>query len=208
MSASCKLQAASCTHGAARRGVTLLETVVWIAVLVMVLFAIVTAIVTFYRANRFTLAQATAVASAQRGIDLTVQTVREAGFSSNGAYPVISIAPNQFSFYADVDSDPQIEQVRFFLEGTALKEGVINPTGDPPAYTGTETISIVSDNVQNLATNVTTFQYYDANGAEITDYTRFGSVRSVTIHILVDNDLKQPPAALELRSSATLRNLR
>jgi hypothetical protein len=116
--------------------------------------------------------------------------------------------PNQAALNAGVDSDPQIEQVRFFLEGTALKEGVINPTGDPPAYTGTETISIVSDNVQNLATNVTTFQYYDANGAEITDYTRFGSVRSVTIHILVDNDLKQPPAALELRSSATLRNLR
>ena len=122
--------------------------------------------------------------------------------------PIISLAPNQFAFYADVDTDPQIEKIRFFIQGTSLVEGVTNPQIDPPTYVGGEVFSTTSDAVQNIAIATSTFKYYDANGIQVTDVSRIGDVRYVTVSLAVDTDMNHLPAMLMLSSSATLRNLR
>src|SRR6185369_10719931 len=125
-----------------------------------------------------------------------------------GAYPIISIAPNQISFYSSVyKGDPHIQQVRFFTQGNSFQEGVIEPAGDPPAYTGTEILSTLSDYVQNLTVGTSTFIYYDQNGALISDYSQFQKVRFVTVNLIVDASTSSLPTQLTLTSSAALRNL-
>jgi len=189
------------------RGLTLIETVVWIAIFTSAMMALTTSVLVFYRTSNSAIQEATATASAQHGVDLLVRTIREASYSSNGAYPIISIAPNDIQFYSDIDSDSLVEQVHYYVSGTTLYEGVINPTGDPPSYANPGVTSNTSLYVQNVAQATSTFTYFDKNGVQITDFTRIGDVRFVTVNLLVDVDPNRSPTIITLRSSAALRNL-
>jgi len=187
---------------------TLIEAMVWIAVFIAAMTALTTSLLSFYHTNSFVIKGATAIQSAQRGMDVAVRAIRTAGYSNLGAYPVISIAANQMSFYANVTKgSPNIQQVRLFTQGSSLWEGVIEPAGDPPVYSGTEVLSDLSDYVQNITLATSTFMYYDQNGALITDYTKFQSVRFVTINLIVDASTSSLPTQITLTSSAALRNL-
>src|SRR3989344_1123223 len=107
-----------------QRGMNLVETVVWGAITSMIMLAIVQSVQAFYRTNTYTIEQAAAITSAQRGIESMVKTMREAAYSSNGAWPVISMATSSVSFYADIDEDPFIERIRYFIQGHSLMRGV------------------------------------------------------------------------------------
>ena len=190
------------------RGMTLIEVTVGISVLIMVLLALTTTLQSFYSTNRYAIGQSSAVTSAQRGMDKVIRAIRESAYSSQGAFPIVSIAANDFIFYANVNSDPLIERVHYFVSGTSLIEGIISATGDPPAYTTAEATSTLSDYVHNLDQNVKTFRYYDGAGVEITDYSKWANVRFVEVSIVVDVDPNKPPNQLTLRSSAGIRNLK
>ncbi len=189
------------------RGITLLEVFVWVSVFTVVLGAIVVSIIYFYRVNSYTLGQATAVFSGQRGLDEMMGVIREAAYASDGAYPIISMADDQFSFYADIDADPQIEKLRYFMQGTTLVEGVTQASGDPPAYTGAEATSTVAQYIRNVEQATSTFKYYDKDGALMSDLSKIGDVRFVTVNLIVDVDTEKLPDELTLRSSAGMRNL-
>jgi hypothetical protein len=189
------------------RGITFIEVLVWVTVFTFAMLAITSTLITFYRSNAYTIEQGLAVESARRGMARTVREMREIQYASNGAYPIVSIAQDSFTFYSDVDSDTAIERVRYVVEGTDFVRYVLDPTGDPLAYTGTETSSVVSDEVRNLGNNITTFTYYDTDGAVITDYSRAVYVRFVRLDLVVNVNPNRLPNELTLRSSATLRNL-
>lgn len=185
----------------------MIETLVWIAVFTSAMLALTSALLYFYRTSNYAIQQETATASAQRGIDLMVRTIREASYGSSGAYPIVSMGANDLKFYADIDDDPGIEEVHYSTSGTTLQKGVIDPTGDPPVYTGAEQTSVVSDYVRNVAQGASLFTYYDLNGTQMSDMTRIGDVRFVEVHLLIDVDVSKTPTPLELRSSAAMRNL-
>ena len=185
----------------------MVETVVWVAVFAIAMLTLTTSVQYFYRVSNHAIEEASATASAQRGIDLLVRTIREISYSSNGAYPILSMGANDLQFYSDIDSDPWIEKVHYYISGSQLKEGVTNPTGDPPSYANPEATSTVSDYVQNVVQNAALFTYYNKNGAQINDYSKIGDVRFVTVNLLVDVDPLRTPTIITLRSSAALRNL-
>lgn len=189
------------------RGLTALEALVWVAIFSVVMGTIVSATLYFYRVNRYTLGQATSVTSGQRGLEEMMRTIREAAYASDGAYPIISISTSSFSFYADVDSDPQIERLRYFLQGTTLYEGIVEPSGDPPTYTSAEATSTVSEDVRNVLFATSTFRYFDDVGSLMTDYTQVDDVRFVTANLIIDVDTAALPLEVTLRSSAGMRNL-
>jgi len=189
------------------RGMSMIEVVIWISVLVMVLAALTESVRYFNRTGKYTIEQASAVSSGQRGIDRAVRAIREAAYSSQGAFPVVSIGANSFVFYADIDQDPLIEKVRYFLQGSSLMQGITDAVGDPPGYTGAESVSVLSDFVRNLAENTPIFRYYNGNGAEITNYSLWADVRYVNANLIIDVDTNRMPNHVELESSAALRNL-
>jgi type II secretory pathway pseudopilin PulG len=189
------------------RGFTLVETVVWVAITSMILLAIVNSIQYFYRTNTYAVEQSAAVTSAQRGIETMIKTMREAAYSSTGAWPVITMSTSSFSFYADVDADPFIEQIRYTLSGNTVVRGVIDPSGDPPVYTNPETTSAISDDVRNNEQGVDMFQYYDGDGNLMTDLTRIAEVRFVEATVIVNVNPQRLPNQFTLRSTAALRNV-
>ena len=189
------------------RGFTGIETLVWISIFVSAMLAVTSSILYFYRTNSFIIQEADAISSSERGVEVMIGAIREAAYASNGAYPIISMAANDFVFYSDVDSDPAIERVHYFISGTELRQGIVQPTGDPPVYTSAEVVNTLSTNVRNITQGVSTFTYYDMNGALMSNLTLIGSLRFVTANVVVDTDLNKPPTPLTIRSSAGLRNL-
>ena len=189
------------------RGLTLLETLVWIGMFTMVMGAIVSTMVYFYRANSYTLQGAIAVTSAQHGVDTMIRTIRQAAYASNGAYPIVSLAANDLVLYANIDADSAIERVHYYVQGTNLYQGILDPTGDPPVYSGTESVSVLADNVQNLAQGTNAFTYFDAGGLQMADLTKISDVRFVTVNLLVDTDTSRLPGPTTIRSSAAMRNI-
>lgn len=190
-----------------KRGVTLLETMVWIAIFTATMLAVSSSVLYFYRTSNYAIQEATAVTSAQRGVDSMVRTIREAAFSSIGAYPIIAMATSSFTFYANTDTDSGIEQVRLYISGNTVMEGIIQPTGDPAVYTGAEVATQLADNVKNNEQGVTMFTYYDQTGAQITNLSQIASLRFVTIDLVTDIDPNRTPTITTIRSSTALRNL-
>jgi len=191
-----------------QRGMTFIEALVWIGVFWMAMWAIVGSILSFYRANTYTLEQAQAVSEARRSIERVVKTIREANYSSEGAYPIISMATSSLSFYADIDADALVERVRFFVQGIELKQGVIDPSGDPPAYTAPEVVTTVAYYIRNNTQGVNTFRYYNASGTQIVNMAQVSELRFVRMDTVINVSPDKLPNELTLRSSATLRNLR
>lgn len=187
---------------------TLIEASVWVAITLSAMLAITTSVQYFYRTNSYTVEQAAAITSAQRGIEGMIKTIREAAYASDGAYPIIALATSSISFYADIDDDPFIERLRFFTQGGALYRGIIDPTGDPPVYTNPETISQISEYVRNDAQNVDMFRYYDLNGALMTNLADITELRFVEATVIVNINPNRMPNQFTLRSTAALRNLR
>lgn len=186
---------------------TLLEAIIWIAAFTAAMMALTSSVLYFYRTSDYTIQQASAISSAQKGIDTLMRAVREASYASNGAYPVVSIATNDFVFYADIDTDTAIERAHYYLQNNTLMKGELDPSGDPPVYTGSESASTISQDLRNTTLGVPIFTYYDKNGAQITDYTRIADVRFVSVLIYVDVDPVKTPTPISLRSSAAMRNL-
>ncbi len=195
------------TH-CANRGMTLIEASVWVAITLSAMLAITTSVQYFYRTNSYTVEQAAAITSAQRGIEGMVKTIREASYASDGAYPIISLATSSMSFYADIDDDPFIERLRFFIQGGALYRGLIDPSGDPPVYTNPETISQLSEYVRNVEQATDVFKYYDLNGNLMTDLSDITELRFVETTVIVNINPNRMPNQFTLRSTAALRNLR
>ncbi|MBI5470646.1 hypothetical protein HY968_05025 [Candidatus Kaiserbacteria bacterium] len=187
---------------------TFIETVVWIAVYTAAMIALATSVLYFYRTASYSIEQASAVASAQHGIDVMVRSIREASYASNGAYPIVSMSSNDLVFYANIrKNDPLVQRIHYYVVGTTIMQGVLEPSGDPPIYSGSEDVTIVAPYVQNIAVSTTTFTYYDSSGLKISDYAKIASVRFISVNVVVDINPNNQPVQLTLRSSTALRNL-
>src|SRR3989344_5546004 len=191
-----------------KKGFTLIEMLIVMAVSVVIVSAIVGSVHFFYRSNATALEQSFAINSARKGVEQLVKNVREAAYSDEGAYPVISIADDEFSFYSDVDQDIFVEKIRYFLDDTNFKRGIINSSGDPLVYTGAEEVTTISDNVQNLEQSVAVFSYYNASGTPVVNAEDITDIAYIAMELIVDVSPSLGAKEFHLRSSVTPRNVR
>ena len=188
---------------------TLLEAIIWLSVFVVILTAIVSSLRYTYRGQRFAFEQADATRSARVGIERSVRDFREASYADNGAYPIVSLATSTATFYSDYDNDDKIERVRYFLDGTTLKRGITESSGDPAVYaTSSESVSTLSTDVRNTAINTPLFTYFDRAGAAMADLSDVDALAFVVVRLVVNLHPERAPDDFELRSSAALRNVR
>jgi len=193
-----------------KKGFTLTEAIVVIAVFSVVMIALSSSVRYFYRVNAYNIEQSLAVNSARKGIEYIVRDIREATYSDEGSFPIISVDSNTMYFYSDVDRDNNVERMRYFLEGVLLKKGITESSGDPLTYNDVdEVVSIISEHVQNESQGTPIFRYYDNTGAEILDYgLNITSIAFVTVNLIVNINPISLPNEFTLRSSATIRNLK
>lgn len=191
-------------------GMTLVEAVVLVGIYTVLMLAITTTVVSLYNSNAYTLAQASEIDTARRGLVAWTQDAREMLPSAEGTWPIVIMEPHRMGFYSDVDRDNAIEYVIYQLASTTLYKYSYEPTGSPPTYSTTTPSAtiVISEYVQNLTQASTTFRYFDNAGVELGVGDLLTDVRFVQIELVVNIDPVKEPGEFMLRSSAAPRNLK
>lgn len=193
---------------ALRKGFTLVETLVVVALTGLVGVGLLSMIAYFYRSNAYILESASANESARRGFNESLASLREASYAADGAYPVAGAGTSTVTFYADLDADTAVERVRLFVENGTLYRAVTKAAGNPPSYGGqTEQRVALATWVKNPAASPV-FRYVDAAGAELAAPIDVARVRAVRIRLEVDVNPLRAPEIVVLEGAATLRNVR
>lgn len=192
----------------AQAGLSFMEAVVTIALFSLVLTVAMEGIVRLYDTHRYGIEQALATASGGKGVSTMVRTIREATYSDNGDFPIVTAASSTFTFYADINDDGSAERVRFFLNGTMLTEGITPAAGVPPVYSDTyEILHVVSPYVRNASSSIPMFRYFNQNGVEVTSAADLLTITFVTVRLIVNVTVSTLPQEYTLMGSTALRNL-
>jgi len=196
------------TKSSRNNGFTLLEVLVVLSISTALVMLVAEFIISGYRANLFGREQDLAIQNARKVNKILVNELREAIQSERGDYILDLTEDNQLSFYSDIDKDSNVEKVRYFLDGTVLKRGLINPTGDPLEYLlENETISEIAEFLNNQSEPV--FTYYDTSNNIIADpSTNKTSIRLVHISLKINVTPAIAPMDYYVEMDAQLRNLK
>lgn len=193
-------------HPLIKRGFTLAEMLVVIAMTGIIGLAMQYAIQYFYRANAYVLQGTAAINSARNGVTETTSNLREATYGDDGSYPISNADVASITYYSDVDKDGGVERVRTYLIGQTLYRTVTNAGGNPPSYTGqTPATTTLASYVSNGVTPI--FRYYDNAGTELTGTVNLAQVSSIGMTLMVDINPLRAPDIYTLTQSATLRNI-
>ena len=193
-------------------GFSLIELMVSIFVISLIGISVGGLQKSIFSMNRFFADTLSAQQEARTALKIMSAEIRTAGKSSVGSFPIVPPATaTSFIFYSNIDNDSLKERVRYFLDGSMLKKGVIKPTGNPLTYNiANEVITTLMRNIVNGATPV--FTYYDTNydgtTPPIGDPVDVNAVRLVKVTFMIDKDIPQPPSALTIITQISLRNLK
>lgn len=132
--------------------------------------------------------------------------------SANGTYPILLATSTAVTFYANIDTDADIEQVRYFYSTTTLYRGLTQPSGNPPVYNAAnETLKILATGVRASST-LPVFRYYDSTyqgtSSPLAYPLNVSAIRLININIIIDSDPNRSPIPRVFSSSVSLRNLK
>lgn len=149
-----------------------------------------------------------------RSISEIVRELRTARPSDSGAYTLAQTNDQEIIFYSDIDFDQESERVHYFLSGTQLYKGVIEPTGYPLVTypPENENVKLITDNVRNAAAPV--FYYFnsdwpiDAANNPLAPADRIAGTRLISIYLRLNADDGDPDGDYILESYSQLRMLK
>jgi len=198
-------------HQNSKSGFTIIEVLVSIFILTLIGSAVYSFQKDVFSLNRIISDSLVAQDEARRTLKTMTAEIRTASPSSLGAYAIAQTATSSFTFYSNIDNDSFKERVRYFLDGTTLKKGIIKPSGAPLAYNpANETIIDLAHDVTNATTSI--FSYYDTNydgtTQPLAEPINVSVVRLVKITIIIDRDPTKPPAPITLTTQISTRNLK
>lgn len=195
------------------RGFTLLELLVAMGIFSLIIGAISWIMIDAFRSNKIIWKQLERQNEGRKVLQQVVDDVRKAEQSSTGAYPIEYVGNNELRFYANIDTDGYREKIRYFLDGTNLKKGVIKPAGNPLTYNpANEQVVILAHNVTNIAKSQPVFFYYGQNftGSEtaLVQPVTASDVRVIKTYLELEDDPNSTPVALSVQSMVEVRNLK
>jgi len=198
-------------HHNSKSGFSVIEVLVSIFILSLIGLAVYSFQKDIFSLNSIISGSLTAQDEARRALKSMSAEIRTASPSSLGAYALAQTATSSFTFYSNIDSDSFKELVRYFLDGTTLKKGVLKPFGSPLTYNpASEVITELIHDVANAATS--TFSYYDKNydgtTQALAEPIDIAVVRLVKITIVIDKNSQAPPGPITLTTQISMRNLK
>jgi prepilin-type N-terminal cleavage/methylation domain-containing protein len=195
-----------------QNGFTLIESIITVVIFTGAFLIVSEFIFMMYRAQGYTYGQSHAINEARKGIETMVKEIREGRTAENGSYMIESANDYEFSFYGDIDKDLAIEKIRYFVDGTDFKKGVIEPTSvsqldDLPAQylAQNEQVLVLSKYIRNTPP---IFRYYDGAGSELPAPARKKDTTMMKVNLIINVDPNRPPDDFILESEVQVRNLK
>lgn len=149
---------------------------------------------------------------ARHVVKVMVSEIRKSVPSANGTYPIESASSTAMIFYTDANNDGVVDRVRYFVNGSSIKKGIIVPTGSPLTYNpANEVLSTLINNLVSSST-LPVFQYFPSSYAGTSSPLSYplniASVRLVKVTVIIDNDPNRSPVPIVVTSSVSMRNLK
>lgn len=194
------------------KGFTLIELLVSIGIFIIVLVGMANILIFAFQARDVMWEQLKTQSEGRMLIQNFVNELRSATQSSIGSHAIKKADKQEIIFYSNIDNDNLRERVRYFLDGTDFKKGVIKPTGTQMLYmTSTEAVGMIIHDV--IATSTTQiFNYYDENYTGTEDPLSFPiqvmDIRIVEIDLFLEKDPNFSPKPLQIKTKAHIRNLK
>lgn len=191
-----------------KKGMTLIETIVAIAIFAIGIEGFALLFAKSLAVNSFTLRSGEAARAASRGVQKTIDIIRNARQADNGAFVIVSANDNDLVIYGNADADSETERIHYYLDSGMLKEGVTDPTNDvPPAYpAGDQQVSAVANYVVN-GPGSKVFEYYDINNNILATPAVINQVKMVKVYLEINVDPLESSSNTIVQSYATIRNL-
>lgn len=194
-----------------KKGFTIIELLVAIAIVAVIAGAGFLILGKSFRYNRIIWEQLETQNQGRKVLQEVVSNAREAEESEIGAYPIETAGEYELTFYADIDNDSLREKVRFWLDGTTFKKGVVKPSGEPLSYSGSEQTVELAHHVVNISQAKEIFSYYGQNytGSEsaLAQPVDVTEVRLVRVYLELEKDPAESPVPLSLETVIYPRNL-
>jgi prepilin-type N-terminal cleavage/methylation domain-containing protein len=194
-------------------GFTLLELIIATFIFSAISGGVVVFSAYYLKNYSFSTEENQSIGIAQNGMTTMIREIREARLGDDGAWPIIQTNDNDFSFFSDVTNDGKADKVRYFLNGTTLQKGVIEPTAVPVTYpSANEKITIIATNVDTSMGSI--FKYYndnwpaDVTNNPLTASNRLLNTRYITIYLRININSNYAAQPFELTSGVTIRSLK
>lgn len=190
-------------------GFSLIELIIGMAISTTLVVIILTILSSLISGNNKQLTIIGSTDQARRAGYAFTSQLRNAVYASTGAYPIASAGAQEIIFYSDVDGGTDVERLRYFLQGTDLKRGLVKPSGSPLAYNlASEEVTTVARYVANGASPV--FYYYNGSYEGVTDVplaqpVSITAVKHVAINLRITNQAGTGINTFTVRSQATPR---
>lgn len=194
-------------------GFTLVELIV--ATLIFVIIAGLIAVFTAYYFNNYTFSfeENQTVGQTQTALTSMVREIREIRIGEDGAWPISEAGNNNFTFYSDVTNDGRADKIRYFLDGSMLKKGVIQPTDVPVSYpAANEKIYLIANYIDN--DTVPVFRYYNGNWPQdqlnnpLSPAGRVFNTRFVKIYLRLNIQTNSGSLPFELTYDVQIRSMK
>ncbi len=228
MARLCRSIRSRSVNAAGQDGVTLVELLVVMMLMIVVMGAIFTVWSRLEHTYLFTEDDIRAQEQARMALGEMVEFIRTARTPASVTSevldaPIPKATPEEIWIWTDVDRDAShtLELVRFYLSTVGTNSYLLRQ--ESPSKDGNFTstaVRIVNENIRNdpagtpIASPVKPmFKYYDSGGSQLTPNATTRSVdvtqiRSIRIHLMVDIDPNRAPVVHELTSVVQPRNLR
>ena len=198
-------------HLTQQRGVTLTEIVLVIGIAGAVVVGAITASNDSFRLGDIFSGNLSSLDDARRLLRPMASELRAMLPGEDGRYAIQAATETELTFFSDVDHDGDAERVRYFVESGTLKKGVIQPSGNPIGYTGSESVAQLIKDVTNSGSEpVFTFfdSDYNGQGSPLAFPVTIADVRLVKIDITIDKTTLHDPPPVTVSTQVSIRNLK
>jgi prepilin-type N-terminal cleavage/methylation domain-containing protein len=196
-----------------KKGMSLVELLITISIFTIGIAGFSLLMLNSWRLNSFVLESGQATNEANRAIDIISKDLRKARPGDNGEYPIKQGENFDLTFYANVDDDPEVERIHYFLDNSEnLKRGVTQPLATIPVTypSGDDSVQTIARYIVNKTSSEPIFFYYDKNypdSSALTTPITLTEARLIRIHLWVNIKPITAPENVNLESFVEVRNL-
>jgi len=186
-----------------KKGFTLIELLVSMSIMIILVVMLGDFIRDGFRGSQYASEQSDAIEQARKAMNIMIKEIRGANSSEEGSYALKTIDDDNFTYYADLDNDGDMDKIRYFLDaGNIIKKVVWDPgvAGDYNTNGATSTVSLY---VNNQTEEI--FSYYDSS-YNITNM--ISDVRLIKIILKINVTPEIAPNDYYIESDVHLRNLK
>ncbi len=197
-----------------RKGLTLIETVMAIAIFAIGMEGFTILFSRAWQSNAYTLEMGQSSMAVSQGVNSLVDYLRSARQADDGSYAIKSANDNDVVVYSDYDRDGVTERIHIYKNGQNILMGITHPTTTmPKSYPNSDqqTVTIAQRIVNTNAEPI--FYYYDRNYAgspaqlPLTTPANVADIRLMKIHLKININPNRAPDNIEMQTFVEMRNL-